>query len=112
MCLTRDLLVRFYGALNFSLCTLVHHRVMVAFGKPFDYFLVEEPWRVYEVLEKAVGRHSAELVKHPHRLAEEKRMQRDAGPGFTLSDGPGGLGLVYDFSVSHSYVAVAVWEEL
>ena len=62
MCITRDLLVRFYGALNFSLRTLVHHRVMVAFGKPFDYFLVEEPWRVYEVLEKAVGRHSAELV--------------------------------------------------
>jgi len=26
--------------------------------------------------------------------------------------GPGGLGLIYDFSVSHSYVAVAVGEEL
>ena len=53
MCLTRDLLVRFYGALNFSLRTLVHYRVLAAFGKPFDYFLVEEPWRVYEVLENA-----------------------------------------------------------
>ena len=62
MCLTRDLLVRFYGTLNFSLRTLVHYRVLAAFGKPFDYFLVEEPWRVYEVLEKAVGRHNAELV--------------------------------------------------
>ncbi len=62
MCLTRDLLVRFYDALNFSLRTLVHYRVLAAFGKPFDYFLVEEPWRVYEVLEKALGRHNAELV--------------------------------------------------
>jgi hypothetical protein len=62
MCLTRDLLVRFYGALNFSLRTLVHYRVLATFGKPFDYFLVEEPWRVYEVLEKALGRHNAELV--------------------------------------------------
>jgi hypothetical protein len=43
MCLTRDLLVRFYGALNFSLCTLMHYRVLAAFGKPFDYFLVEGP---------------------------------------------------------------------
>jgi len=25
---------------------------------------------------------------------------------------PGGVGLIYDFSVSHSYVAVAVGEEL
>jgi hypothetical protein len=62
MCITRDLLVRFYGALNFSLRIFVHYRVLAAFGKPFDYFLVEEPWRVYEVLEKAVGRHNAELV--------------------------------------------------
>ncbi len=62
MCLTGDLLVRFYDALNFSLRTLVHYRVMVASGRPFDYFLVEEPWRMNEVLEKAVGRHNAELV--------------------------------------------------
>jgi len=62
MCITQDLLVRFYGVLNFSLRALVHYRVLAAFGKPFDYFLVEEPWRVYEVLEKALGRHNAELV--------------------------------------------------
>ena len=31
----------------------MHYRVLAAFGKPFDYFLVEEPWRVYEVLENA-----------------------------------------------------------
>jgi hypothetical protein len=62
MCLTRDLLVRFYDALNFSLRVFVHYRVMVAFGKPFDYFLVEEPWRVYEVLEKAVGKHTTGLI--------------------------------------------------
>ncbi len=62
MYITRDHLVRFYGALNFSLRTLVHYRVLAAIGKPFDYFLVEEPWRVYEVLEKTVGRHNAELV--------------------------------------------------
>jgi hypothetical protein len=42
-CFTKDLLVRFYGWLNFSLCTLVHYRVLTAFGKPFDYFLAEEP---------------------------------------------------------------------
>jgi hypothetical protein len=62
MCLTKDLLVRFYGVLNFSLRALVHYRVLAALGKPFDYFLVEEPWRVYEVLEKAIDRHNAELV--------------------------------------------------
>jgi hypothetical protein len=53
MCLTRDLLVRFYGALNFSLRTLVHYRALAAFGEPFDYFLVEELWRIYKVLENA-----------------------------------------------------------
>ena len=41
--------------------TLIHYRVLATFGKPFDYFLVEEPWRVYEVLEKTLGRHNAEL---------------------------------------------------
>ena len=61
MCLTKELLVRFYGALYFSLRTLVHYRVLAAFGKPFDYFLVEEPWRVYEVLEEATGKHNTEL---------------------------------------------------
>jgi len=64
MCLTRDLLVRFYSSLDFSLRTLVHYRVLAAFGKPFDYFLVEEPWRVYEVLKKAVGAQNAELILH------------------------------------------------
>ena len=53
ICASPETSCRFYGALNFSLRTLVHYRVMVAFGKPFDYFLVEEPWRVYEVLENA-----------------------------------------------------------
>ncbi len=64
MCLTRDLLVRFYGSLNFSLRALVHYRVLAVFGRSFDYFLVEEPWRVYEVLEKAVGKHNTELILH------------------------------------------------
>jgi hypothetical protein len=63
-CFTKDLLVRFYGWLNFSLRTLVHYRVLATFGKPFDYFLVEEPWRVHKVLEKAVGKHNAELILH------------------------------------------------
>jgi len=61
MCITKDLLVRFYSSINFSLRVLIHYRVLTTFGRPFDYFLVEEPWRVYEVLEKAVGRHNAEL---------------------------------------------------
>jgi hypothetical protein len=61
-CPTKDLLVRFYGSLNLSLRTLVHYKVLAAFGKPFDYFLVEEPWQAYEVLEKAVGAHNAELI--------------------------------------------------
>jgi len=64
MCLTRDLLVRFYGSLDFSLRALVHYRVLAVFGRSFDYFLVEEPWRVYEVLNKAVGRHNTELILH------------------------------------------------
>ncbi|ACB40782.1 hypothetical protein [Pyrobaculum neutrophilum] len=62
MCLTRDLLARFYGSLDVSLRTLTHYRVLAAFGKPLDYFLLEEPWRVYEVLEKALGKHNAELI--------------------------------------------------
>ncbi|MFZ8837430.1 MAG: hypothetical protein ACO2PM_00550 [Pyrobaculum sp.] len=41
--------------------TLIHYRVLAAFGRPFDYFLVEEPWCSYAVLEKVVGRHNAEL---------------------------------------------------
>ena len=43
---------------------LVHYRVLAVFGRPFDYFLMEEPWRVYEVLEKAVGKHNTELFIH------------------------------------------------
>ena len=45
----------------FRHATLIHYRVLAAFGRPFDYFLVEEPWRSYAVLEKVVGRHNAEL---------------------------------------------------
>ncbi len=63
MCITRELLAKFYGdSAFFAMRTLIHYRVLATFGKPFDYFLVEEPWRVYEVLEKAVGRHNAELI--------------------------------------------------
>jgi hypothetical protein len=62
MCITRELLAKFYGdSAFFAMRTLIQHRVLATFGKPFDYFLVEEPWRVYEVLEKTLGRHNAEL---------------------------------------------------
>jgi len=62
MCITKGLLAKFYGdSAFFAMLTLIHYRVMATFGKPFDYFLVEEPWRVYEVLEKTLGRHNAEL---------------------------------------------------
>jgi len=62
MCITKELLVKFYGdSAFFAMRTLIHYRVLATFGKPFDYFLVEEPWRVYEVLENTLGRHNAEL---------------------------------------------------
>ena len=61
-CVTRELLVRFYSRLSFSLRVMVHYRVVSTYGKPFNFFLMEEPWRVYEVLERALGRHNAELV--------------------------------------------------
>ena len=62
MCITKELLAKFYGdSAFFAMRTLIHYRVLAAFGRPFDYFLVEEPWRVYAVLEKAVGRHNAEI---------------------------------------------------
>jgi len=62
MCITRELLAKFYGdSAFFAMRTLIHYRVLATFGKPFDYFLVEEPWRAYEVLEKTLGRHNAEL---------------------------------------------------
>jgi hypothetical protein len=62
MCITRELLAKFYGdSAFFAMHTLIHYRVLIAFGRPFDYFLVEEPRRIYEVLEKALGRHNAEL---------------------------------------------------
>ncbi len=62
MCITKELLAKFYGDSEFFVMrTLIHYRVLATFGRPFDYFLVEEPWRVYAVLEKAVGRHNAEL---------------------------------------------------
>ncbi len=62
MYITKELLAKFYGdSAFFAMRTLIHYRVLATFGKPFDYLLVEEPWRVYAVLEKAVGRHNAEL---------------------------------------------------
>jgi len=62
MCITTELLAKFYGdSAFFAMRTLIHYRVLATFGKPFDYFLVEEPWRAYEVLEKTLGRHNAEL---------------------------------------------------
>jgi len=61
MCVTREALVKFYGSLSFSLRMLIHYRVLAATGKPFDYFLVEEPWSVYVVLERVMGVHNAEL---------------------------------------------------
>lgn len=61
-CLTKELLLRFFAEAPVSLRALMHYRVLAAFGKPFDYFLVEEPWRAYEVLEKALGRHNADLI--------------------------------------------------
>ena len=53
MCITKELLAKFYGdSAFFAMRTLIHYRVLATFGKPFEYFLVEEPWRVYAVLEK------------------------------------------------------------
>jgi len=63
MCITKELLAKFYSdSAFFALRLFIHYRVLATFGRPFDYFLVEEPWRVYEVLEKAIGKHNAELV--------------------------------------------------
>lgn len=55
-------LARAYGMLDLRLRALVHHSVAAAFGRPFDYFLVEEPRRAPEVLERALGRRLAALV--------------------------------------------------
>jgi len=68
MCLTREALVEFYRKLFFSFRTLIYYRVLAATGRPFEYFVVEEPWSVYEVLVKAMGVHNAEfflyMLKH------------------------------------------------
>jgi hypothetical protein len=62
MCITKELLAKFYGdSAFFAMRTLIHYRVLAAFGRPFHYFLVKEPWLAYEVLEKTLGRHNAEL---------------------------------------------------
>jgi hypothetical protein len=62
MCITKELLAKFYGdSAFFAMRTLIHYRVLATYGKPFDYFLVKEPWLAYEVLEKTLGRHNAEL---------------------------------------------------
>jgi hypothetical protein len=62
MCVTRELLAKFYGdSAFFAMRTLIHYRVLATFGRSLEYFLVEEPWRVYAVLEKTLGRHNAEL---------------------------------------------------
>lgn len=61
-CITKDLLLKFFAEAPISLRALVHYRVVSVFGKPFDYYLLEESCRVYEVLEKALGRHNADLI--------------------------------------------------
>lgn len=61
MCVSKDLLAKFYGSLDFSLRTMIHYRVLSIYGKPFDQILIEEPWRVYDVLVKAMGRHNADM---------------------------------------------------
>ncbi|MFZ8807178.1 MAG: hypothetical protein ACO2PN_03620 [Pyrobaculum sp.] len=62
MCITKELLAKFHGdSAFFAMRTLIHYRVLATFGRPFYYFLVEEPWQAYAVLEKTVGKHNAEL---------------------------------------------------
>jgi len=62
MRITKEPLAKFHGdSAYFAMRTLIHYRVLATFGRPFDYFLVEEPWRIYEVLERAIGRHNVEL---------------------------------------------------
>lgn len=62
MCLTKELLARFYSSLDYTLRFLIHYRSVTTLGYPFDKVLVEEPWRAYEVLSKLMGRHNAELI--------------------------------------------------
>ena len=78
MCLTRGLLVRFYGSLDFSLRFLLHFRSQSALGYPFDKVLVEEPWKTYETLVRLVGRHNAEvLLGMLHRWLNENGCSMD-----------------------------------
>lgn len=63
-CITKELILRFYAESSLYWRTLVYYRLMAAFGKPLDYYIMEEPWRLYQVLEKALGRHNAELTLH------------------------------------------------
>ncbi|MCU7787698.1 hypothetical protein ODS41_07190 [Pyrobaculum sp. 3827-6] len=62
MCVTKELLLRFYAEASFSWRVMAHYRILATYGKPLDYYITEEPWRLYEVLEKAMGRHNAELM--------------------------------------------------
>ncbi|MEZ0248585.1 MAG: hypothetical protein ABWJ97_04870 [Thermoproteus sp.] len=64
MCISKDLLARFYGSLDFSLRVLIHYRVLVMYGKPFDQFLIDEPWSVYDVLATSMGKHNADMFLH------------------------------------------------
>ncbi|WP_052883132.1 hypothetical protein [Thermoproteus tenax] len=62
VCLTKELLVKFYSSMDFSLRALIHYKSLAAFGYPFDKILLEEPWRTYGALRELLGDHNAQLI--------------------------------------------------
>ncbi len=62
MCLTKELLLRFYSSMDYTLRFLIHFKSMTTLGYPFDKILAEEPWRTYEALVRLMGQHNADVI--------------------------------------------------
>jgi len=75
MDLKRELL-SFYDNLETPLKALLNFYSLRLFGKSFEWFLTNEPHRIYAVVEKSLGRHNAELLM---RMFLEHMMRKKCG---------------------------------
>ncbi|MFB6489683.1 MAG: hypothetical protein TU35_000290 [Thermoproteus sp. AZ2] len=79
--ITVEELLAFYSSLDISYRALLHYRFLSRYGKGLDWFIVNEPWRLYPALVEVIGVHNADvfvetlanwLAKNGKRMTSEE----------------------------------------